>query len=82
MLINNYIVLMRIFIHQNQPVAKVIKKYLTNNTEKNNQFTVIAKYQCRLLQFLYRTINFSDFLNKYSLGNVNSKNLQQSSITS
>jgi len=25
---------------------------------------------------------FSDFLTKYSLGNVNSKNLQQSSITS
>jgi len=25
---------LRIFIHQNQPVAKVIKKYLTNNTEK------------------------------------------------
>jgi len=39
----------------------------------------MPKYQCRLLQFLYRKINFSHLLTKCSLRNVN---LQQSRVTS
>jgi len=35
----------------------------------------MAKYQCRLLQFVYCKRNFSDFLTKCSLDNVNSNEL-------
>jgi len=40
----------------------------------------IAKYRCKSLQFLCRRTNLSHFFANRTLGNGNSKNLQQSYI--
>jgi len=52
------------------PEKKLVAKILNYGTEltikqrEDNQYIVMPKYQCKLLQFLYGEINFSYFFTK------------------